>query len=307
MPSLVATLTSHPSGGSNAWSRFHELETDPDWLEGLEAVAEALVPGAPDEAILLLRRLYDVDGRFGPDRGLYSRDLRKRKAPAAIARAVAARSPVTPESEWTRSTSPHGAIKRVVPFATSESATERLAVAVRIADVLPQLSLSNHLTCYALVDKALPALLQDGDGAIHEVALGVAQNLGMKLLYHRAYAEAKRLLDLVVPYHVALPESLRARWECRLYLDACTGAADLDAAEEDWNRAAALDAPTDPSMVGRCMFWAGDVTDRRGVALARVAKGLVARAEGGDPCKDRKVGKPRRRTRRRGWWPARPR
>ncbi|MFZ6183642.1 hypothetical protein [Nannocystis pusilla] len=292
LPSLVATLTSHPSGGANGWSRFHELETDPDWLEGLEAVAAALVPGAPEEAVLLLRRLYDVDGRFGPDRGLYSRDLRPRKAPAAIARAVAARSPVTPESEWSRSTTPHGAIKRVVPFATSESAAERLAVASRIADVLPQLSLSNHLTCYALVDKALPALLQDGDGAVHEVALGVAQNLGMKLLYHRAYAEAMRLLDLVVPYHVALPETLRARWECRLYLDACTGAADLDAAEEDWNRAAALDAPTDPSMVGRCMFWAGDVTDRRGVALARVAKGLVARAEGGDPCKDRKVGKP---------------
>ncbi|MCY1013893.1 hypothetical protein OV079_51885 [Nannocystis pusilla] len=210
LPSLVATLTSHPSGGANGWSRFHELETDPDWLEGLEAVAAALVPGAPEEAVLLLRRLYDVDGRFGPDRGLYSRDFRPRKAPAAIARAVAARSPVTPESEWSRSTSPHGAIKRVIPFATSESAAERLAVASRIADVLPQLSLSNHLTCYALVDKALPALLQDGDGAVHEVALGVAQNLGMKLLYHRAYAEAKRLLDLVVPYHVALPETLRA-------------------------------------------------------------------------------------------------
>lgn len=288
LPSLLATLSSRPDGGANEWPQFYSLAADPDWFEGLEAVAEALVPGAPDEAVLLLRRLYDVDARYGPDRTLYSRDLREREAPGAIASAVSARSPVTPESDWSRGTTPQAAIKRVVPFAAAESATDRLAVASRICDALPQLSFSNHLTCFALVDRALPALLQDGDGAVHEVALAVAQNLGMKLLYRGAYAEAMRLLDVVIPHHVALPESLRARWECRLYLDACTGAADLDAAEEDWVRAAALDAPTDPSMVGRCMFWAGDVTDRRGVALARVARALVIRAEGGDPCKDRK-------------------
>ncbi|MCY1059423.1 hypothetical protein [Nannocystis sp. SCPEA4] len=291
LPSLVATLSSHPDGGAHEWHNVYELEADADWYEGLEAVADVLVPGAPDEAVLLLRRLYDVDGRFGPDRTLYSRGLRTRKAPAAIATAVAARSPVTPESDWARGGSPQAAIKRVVPFAASASAAERLAVAARIADALPHLSLSNHLTFFAIVDKALPALLQDGDGAVHEVALAVAQNLGMKLLYRGAYPEAKRLLDLVIPHHVALPESLRARWECRLYLDACAGTADLDAAEEDWTRAAALDAPTDPSMVGRCMFWAGDVTDRRGVALARVARALALRAEGGDPCKDRKPAK----------------
>ncbi|WAS96473.1 hypothetical protein [Nannocystis punicea] len=291
LPSLLATLSSHPDGGANEWSRFYDLEADADWYEGLEAVAEALVSGAPDEAVLLLRRLYDVDGRIGSDRGLYSRGLRKRTAPAAIARAVAARSAATPEGERLGGT-PQAAIKRVVPFAGSESAVDRLAVASRICDALPNLSLSNHLTFHAIVDKALPALLQDGDGAVHEVALAAAQNLGMKLLYRGAYPEAKRLLDLVVAHHVALPESLRGRWECRLYLDACAGAADLDAAEEDWTRAATLDAPTDPSMVGRCMFWSGDVTDRRGVALARVAKALAVRAEGGDPCKDRKPGKP---------------
>src|SRR5690606_38665199 len=154
---------------------------------------------------------------------------------------------------------------------------ERLAVARSIAEALPHLSHSNHLAMFALVDGVLPALMTDGDGAVHEMAVGLAQNLGMKLLYKGAYPEAKKLLDIVVAHHVALPETLRARWECRLYLDACAGAA-LDAAEEDWERAAELDAPTDESSVGRCMFWSGDVTDRRRVALARVANALVARA-----------------------------
>ena len=291
MPTLIGSLTSHPDGGANGWTNFHALESDPEWVDGLETVAKALIDGAREEAILLLRRLYEVDERFGPDRTLVDAGMRRRTAPPEIAEEVAARSAVTPESEWYRSTSPQAAVKRVVPFASSKDATERLAVAQRIAMALPHLSHSNHLAMYALVDGVLPALMSDGDGAVHEVAVGIAQNLGMKLLYVRAYPEAKKLLDIAVAHHVELAETLRARWECRLYLDACAGTRDLDAAEEDWKRAADLDSPTDESSMGRCIFWTGDVRDRRRVAIARVAAALVARAEGGDPCEDRKVAK----------------
>lgn len=291
-PSLVATISEYPDGGSVVWSKVHELLTDMDWVCGLEAIAQALLddggPGARDEAILLLRRLYEVDDR-GAEHGLYVR-LSPRAAPPSIDKEVKARSTVMLQ-EGSKSSTPQAMAKRVVPFAGAKEASERLAVAAGIEQALPYLSLSNHLSFFALVEKALPDLMKEGDGAVHEVAIGLAQSLAMKLLYRGAYAEAKKLLDMVVDHHVALPESLRARWECRLYLDACAGAADLDAAEEDWKRAAVLDEPTDPSPLGRCIFWKGDVSDRRRVALSRVAEGLAARAEGGDPCKDRRISK----------------
>lgn len=291
-PSLVAAFSTHPDGRANEWGKMYDLEVDLDRIEGLEAIAQALLDAgdaaARDEAILLLRRLYAVDESAWKD-GLYVR-VSPRRAPPAIARAVRAPSGV-PERPETKTTTPHAMVKHAVPYLHPGNPIDLLAFGMRVDDALPHLSLSNHLTFVALLEEALPAMLAEKDGAVHEVALGIAQNLGMKLFNKGAYAEAKPLLDIVIAHHGTLPESLRARWECRLYLDACAGAADLDAAEEDWARAAELDAPTDRSSVGACMFWAGDVRDRRRVALARVAKALMARANGGDPYAHRKVTK----------------
>lgn len=297
-PSLVATFTTHPSGMANGWGKFFDLEGERDWFESLEAIAQLLLDSgdaaARQEAILILRRLYEVDLR-SYDRDLYVR-LQPRKAPAAIAKEVKADSGV-PVREIKGSTTPHAEAKHYAPYATpSASAVDLLAVAVHLDDTLPHLSLSNTLTFAAIVDPALSELLREGDGAGYELGIGLAQNLGMKLFNRRAYAEAKRYLDRVIAHHGSLPESLRARWECRLYLDACAGAAELDAGEEDWRRAAELDAPSDASSVGQCMFWAGDVHDRRRVALARVAKGLTRRAEGEDACEHRKIAKKDRPT-----------
>lgn len=297
-PSLVATFTTHPSGTANGWGKFFDLEGERDWFEGLEAIAQALVDSgdqaARQEAILILRRLYEVDLR-GHDRDLYVR-FQPRIAPAAIAKEVKADASV-PVREIKGSTTPHAEAKHYAPYATARaSAVDLLAVAMHLDDTLPHLSLSNTLTFAAIVDPALSELLREGDGAAYELGIGLAQNLGMKLFNRRAYAEAKRYLDRVIAHHGSLPESLRARWECRLYLDACAGAADLDAAEEDWRRAAELDEPSDASSVGQCMFWAGDTHDRRRVALARVAKGLTKRAEGEDACEHRKIAKEDRPT-----------
>lgn len=286
-PSLVATYTAHPDGRANEWSRCYDLDVDLDRIEGLEALAHALLDGgARGEAVLLLRRLYQVD--LVEERELYVRTL-PRSAPPALAQEVRAPSPV-PKYVWRGSTTtPLAMLKHVAPFATTVAPAGLLAVAMRIEDILPHLSLSNQLKFFALAETALPALLKAEDGAVREVALGVAQNLGMKLFHHRAFAEAKGLLDLVIDAHGALPESLRARWECRLYLDALAGTE--TGAEQDWERAAALDSPSDPSPLGPCWFWSGDVRDRRRVALARVAKALAERAAGQDPCKDRKLTK----------------
>ena len=293
LPALIATLTSHPDGGSNENNKFFQFRSDADWFEGVEELAIELERGAREEAVLLLRRLYEVDNNYGPDRTLYGPRMEPRRVrPSSIASRVGARSPVTREEDWFKSTTPQAVVKKVIPFASSKNAEERLAAAMRISAALPQLLYSNHLSFFALVDGVLPALLEEGDGAIYEVALGIAQGLGAKLLYHRAYAEAAKLLDLVVPLHVAPAETPRMRWECRLYLGIVAGDASLEqAAEEDWQRASRFDSPTDPSSLGHCMFWSGDVTDRRSTALSRVATALVTKANGGDPCKDRKLTK----------------
>ena len=276
---LVATFSDHPSGASSRWHLVDALERDAGWTEGIEALAAAvLAAGARDEAVLMLRRLYAIDERLAAEPECWVGG-QHRTPPRTIAADVR-RAAIAPGPH---ATTPQAAVKRVLPFATSTDERERLAAAVRIHGVLPQLTYSNHLGMFKLVNGVLPALLA-GEGAVHEVALAIAQNLGMKLLHEQAYPEAKVLLDLVIAEHGALAESLRARWECRLYLDD-------DGAEEDWDRAARLSRLDEPSSVGRCMFWSGDVVDRRRVALARVAKALVLRADGKDACKDRKVTK----------------
>ncbi|APR77681.1 Hypothetical protein A7982_03028 [Minicystis rosea] len=282
-PALVATITSHPDGGSNSWGKFSDFAHDADALDGLLGIAGALEPVAREEALLLVRRLFDVD-LFGSGSIARGSDGKDRVPPSSLRPEAVAPSGLAEARKGSGSTTPLAELKKAATFATAQPARDRLAAAMRIESTMSYLLYSNHLTYFAHARPALAALLQEGDGAIFEVALGAAQQLGAKLVHHGAYAEGKELLDWVIPHHVALAESLRLRWECRLY-------AGDPAAEEDWTRAAALDSPSDPSYVGRCMFWSGDVSDRRHVVESRVASALVTKANGGDPCKDRKPSK----------------
>lgn len=283
---LVATLSSHPDGSSDEWDNVYEFEADMDTVVGIEGLAAALLDvgtkAARREAILVLRRLYAVDDQDGSDPGVYTRDFTPRVAPSAIAAEVMASLPIV--EAVSGASTPQAVLKRLAPFAIEATDVDLLAIAWGVGSALPHLLYSNHLGFYGQALPLLERCLADEDGAAFEMALGCVQSLAMKLLHRQAYAEAKTLLDRVIAYEIALPESLRARWECRLYLG------DPDA-EEDWDRAAALDGSREASDVGRCLFWAGDVKDRRNVARSRVAKGLVTKANGGDPFPDRKIAK----------------
>ncbi len=279
LPILIPSLTARPLGGANTWNNYDAFTGDPDVLSGLSDVATCFLDSDRSEAISIWRRVLEVDedwsGEIEADvRGV---DSRVRTQVAACARSIV---PLQSKESYT----PSGVAKTVASGAQSDDPHERLAVAVALSEATGFLSYNNHLSFLRVVEPAITSLVSAQDGAAQEVALGLAQQLGIKLLLRAAYPEAKRMLDLVVPRHIGVPETLRARWECRLYLND-------HAAEEDWTAAGRLDEPSDPSHLGHCVFWQGDVTDRRAVALSRIAKGLVLRAEGGDPCEDRKVPK----------------
>lgn len=281
LPALLPALT-HAPLGAGTWDRWAELRADRRATAALHDLALALAADAPDEAVLIWRRLHERDDDWS-DRD----DSRPGggRIPAPLRAAVLARSPVLAPLVARRSHSPMGIVKALAPSAGAADETSRLALAVCLDSAVSQLRSSDHLRLHAALRPALERLLAPGDGAAYEVALGVAQQLAAKLHHVQAYAEARPLLDLLIAAGVGFPETLRQRWECRLDLDD-------PGAESDWARAARLDAPGDPSYLGRCMFWSGDASDRRALACSRVAQGLVQRAAGGDPCRDRKPGAP---------------
>ncbi|APR88069.1 hypothetical protein A7982_13418 [Minicystis rosea] len=273
-PSLVATLTSEPHV-SLAFKPFEELLQDPDMVDGLLGIAEALAPTARAEAVLLVRRLFEV-GELGSDNTLHPSDERERFIPASLFPDVGVRSPFDDGND---TTTPQAEAKKAAAIAASPHATARLDAAMHLEYTMRHLLYSNHLTYFAHARPVLAALLEEGDGAVFEVALGAAQQLAQKLLARGAYAEAKEILDVLIPHHVALAESLRLRWECRLYLGD-------SGAEDDFARAAALDAA-----VVRCRSWSDDERDRRRGVTSRVATALASKANGKDPCEDRKTTK----------------
>ncbi|QSQ23891.1 hypothetical protein JY651_02585 [Pyxidicoccus parkwayensis] len=280
VPALIPALTASPLGVSgtwDAWARFHAAR---ETKQALHDLALAVAARAPEEAVLLWRRVHERDLDWAGGSAPGSPQL----VPPAFREAFQARAPVISMLTGRRSFTPAGIAKAVAPFAGSRSAVEQLAVATCLARGVQYLLRSNRLGFHGVAWPALLHLLSERDGAAYEVALGVVQQLAAKLFEVSAYAEARALLDVLVANGVGLPETLLQRWECRLYLDD-------PGAESDWVRALACETPDAMGLVGFNPSWPGDVLERRSRGLSRVARSLTLRAEGKDPCAERKAPK----------------
>lgn len=274
LPALITSLTSHPQGDGNAWINASAFVADAETGRALSTLAELVAADAPDEAVLLLRRFLDVDRGTSPHPAAFER------LASPLPARITAQSAAGTFALRAGSLGPVALAKALRPLAISPDETERLAAATCLAAVVHHVEDADNLRFLAEAQPSLSAWLDEGDGAVFETALGMAQELGTKLLYRSAYAETKSLLDPVIAQHVALTKTLRARWECRLYMGD-------PLADEDLDRAATLDSPDDAAYLGPLTFWSGDVAARTIAGLTRVAAALLSKAEGLDPCPDR--------------------
>ncbi|MDC0676981.1 hypothetical protein [Sorangium atrum] len=265
---LLPTLTPYPLSFSTQWNNWQNLQQAA--LPAVGRIALALDDDAHEEAVLLLRHVLDVDSGYWLEL--------ERAVPNGLRKEVLAK--LSELEERTRSTSSLGGhLKALAPHAGSSDPRERLFVAKHYRSTTKHLSNDNHLTFMKNIQPALEAWLNEGDGAVFETAVGIAEMIGYKLFERGAYAEAEPWLSAALDAGIASAELLRARWECRLYRG------DERAAAEDWRAAEPIDDPAHGLSLG--FFHRGDRQDRRAMGLARVARSLGKLAGGEDPCRDR--------------------
>ncbi|WP_437520530.1 hypothetical protein WME79_27075 [Sorangium sp. So ce726] len=266
---LLPTLTPYPLSFSTQWNNWQNLQQAA--LPAVGRIALALDDDAHEEAVLLLlRHVLDVDSGYWLEL--------ERAVPNGLRKEVLAK--LSELEERTSSTSSLGGhLKMLASHAGSSDPRERLFVAKHYRSTTKHLSNDNHLTFMKNIQPALQAWLKEGDGAVFETAVGIAEMLGYKLFERSAYAEAEPWLSAARDAGIASAELLRARWECRLYRG------DERAAAEDWRAAEPIDDPAQGLSLG--FFYRGDRQDRKAMGLARVARSLGKVAGGEDPCRDR--------------------
>jgi hypothetical protein len=266
--SLLPTLTPYPLSFSTQWNNWQNLQQAA--LPAVGRIALGLDDDAHEEAVLLLRHVLDVDSGYWLEL--------ERAVPNGLREEVLAKLPEL-EQRTSSTSSLGGHLKALAPHAGSRDPRERLFVAKHYRSTTKHLSNDNHLTFTKNIQPALGAWLKEGDGAVFETAVGIAEMLGYKLFQRSAYAEAEPWLSAALDAGIASAELLRARWECRLYRG------DERAAAEDWRAAEPIDDPAQGLSLG--FFHRGDRQDRKAMGLARVARSLGKLAGGEDPCRDR--------------------
>ncbi len=192
---------------------------------------------------------------------------------------------INPSSELDQATSasttPNALAKKAAPFADHEDPYERWCCAQKLHSALWHLSSSNRLIFNQHAGPALLKLAQDPVPAVREEGLRGLDYLTWKLWCHGAYPEI--LPHLAVLMEAEFHTDIQA-W--RLW-EACLAEGDEAAAEAAWSTLSKVAEADQTVRLAANFFEHGDWTDARIVGLGRVARALLAKAQGGDPCADR--------------------